>query len=158
MIAVLVNELDSLVQEHYVTSRPVSSVLGRPLRPFIRRLWGHFLRSVRAHYSAEADIEVICQLFHWFLNGFRTRMSRINSSPISEAAKAASRRAFYDEAMHNILDPVGRLTRVPPDMTPAQECIAMTLVFFWNMFMRMREFELVIYLRCGGKRPRRGSV
>ena len=158
MIAALVNELDSLVQQHYVTSRPVSSVLGRPLRPFIRRLWGHFLSSVQAQYSAEADIHVICQLFRWFLNGFRFRMGHINNAPISEASKAASRRAFYDEAMHNILDPLGRLTRAPPDMTPVQECIAMTLVFFWNMFMRMREFELVIYLRSGGTRPRRGSV
>jgi hypothetical protein len=85
-------------------------------------------------------------------------MHHINSSPITEAAKAAARRAFYDEAMQNIVDPLGDLASTPPGMTPAQECIVITLVFFWNMFMRMREFELVIYLRNGGKRPRRGSI
>lgn len=160
IIPALVDQLDRVVEEHYTHPRPLCLVHGRPVRPFIRRLWNNFLPSILAGDSAEVDIDNIYQLFKWFRTAFASRMQRINNDDsLSDASRAAARRAFYDEAMHTILGPLQDLaTRSRPDITPGQETSRITLGFFWSMFIRMREFELIIYLRSGGKRQRRATI
>ena len=130
---------------------PQRAILG--LRADVSR---HFRETA---YSKKDDIATIKHMFKWFKGGFERQIGRINADPsLNKAQKAAARRAFYEEALHNTEEAAAALRFLWPRITPTERCLALSIAFFRKVYIHMRRHEFKVWVMAGGEGLRRRSI